>query len=92
MKTRKKFSSSFKTKVVLEVIKEQDSVSELSKKYEIHTKQIYRWKQEFVKNASLIFEKPNKSKEDLKDSDNKKLYEKIGQLQVENDFLKNALS
>jgi transposase-like protein len=87
--TRRKFSASFKTKVALEAIKERLTSQELASKYEVHSNQITQWKKEFLENASAAFE--TKTKEDNDDVEKEKLYGKIGQLQVENDFLKHVL-
>ncbi|MFO7657159.1 MAG: transposase [Bacteroidales bacterium] len=46
-KTRRKFSAAFKTKVVLEAIKERYTLSELAQQYDLHPNQIALWKKEF---------------------------------------------
>lgn len=90
MKTpRRKFSASFKAKVAIEAIKEQTSIPELAAKFELHPAQISNWKREFLKNAELAFE--SKSEKETPTVDTAPLYSKIGQLQVENDFLKKVL-
>ncbi len=53
---RRKFSADFKTKVVLESLKERSSIEELARKYELHPNQISIWKKEFLSNASAIFQ------------------------------------
>ena len=82
--TRRKFTASFKTKVVLEALKERLSIQELSSKFELHPTQIALWKREFLNNASAAFE--TKSKTDDSEKEKDKLYGKIGRLEVENDF------
>ena len=62
--TRRKFSSKFKTKVVLEALKERMSMSELARKFEAQPKQIVQWKKEFLNSAEDVFDK--KSKQDEK--------------------------
>ncbi len=57
---RRKFTSEFKTKVVLQSLKENQTVKEISAKYEIHPQQITNWKKEFLENASLVFTKGTK--------------------------------
>ena len=86
---RRKFGSSFKTKVVLEALKEQSTLQELSSKHEVSIQQIKKWKQDFLSNASVVFEQTNEKKNQENAED--KLYKKIGQLQVEIDFLKDVL-
>jgi transposase-like protein len=91
MSTRRKFSSKFKTKVAIEALQEKLTKQELAQKYQLHPNQIQKWKREFLDNADQVFESDNASKKDP-EKEQQKLYEKIGQLQVEVDFLKNALS
>lgn len=86
---RRNFSSSFKAKVAIEAIKERETLSEISKKYDLHPNQISNWKKEFLENSSSIFETTKKEDtETVEDVD--KLYAKIGRLEVENDFIKKT--
>ncbi|MBL3659107.1 transposase [Fulvivirga sediminis] len=89
--TRKKYTSKFKTKVVLEALKERHSIAELAQKYELAPQQINLWKREFLANAESFFEKKPKSKKSQVDEEKDQLLKAIGQLKVENDFLKDAL-
>lgn len=89
--TRKKYTSKFKTKVVLEAIKELASVADLAQKYELAPQQIHMWKREFLARAEEVFEAKSKSKKARADEEKDALLKAIGQLKVENDFLKNAL-
>lgn len=89
MKKRKNYSSGFKTKVVLEALQERETIQEIGKKYEIHPNQISTWKSQFLSNANSIFEKGLTKPDDEKEKD--ELFKKVGQLQVENDFLKKVL-
>ena len=86
--TRRKFNSSFKAKVALEAIKGQQTLAELAKKFELSQVVISRWKSEFAANAGSVFDKPGKS--DEPDVDTQELYAQIGQLKVENEFLKKS--
>jgi len=88
-KSRRKFSASFKAKVAIEALKEHSSLQELAAKFELHPTQISSWKREFLENADLAF--GSKPEKEDPDSGTGPLYNKIGQLQVENDFLKKAL-
>ena len=90
-KARRKLSSEFKAKVALEALKEKSSIEEIGKKYEVHPVQISNWKKEANEKLSQVF---GKSKHDDAASVEKlmeKLYAQIGQLKVENDFLKKKL-
>lgn len=88
---RRTFSSKFKLKVILDCLKERESLSELSQKYDLHQNQISKWKNDFIENAKLNLAASNKSQENKKDQDIEKLYGKIGKLQMEVDFLKKKL-
>lgn len=88
-KSRRKFSSAFKAKVALEAIKDQQTLQEIASKFEIHPTQISTWKREFIENSAKAFD--SKSKTEEVDKEKSALYNKIGQLQVENDFLKKVL-
>ena len=89
MKKRKNHSSEFKAKVALEAQKGIRSIVEIGQEYQVHPNQVSKWKEEFKKNAYLVFEKEGPAKRDLIEKE--KLYQVIGQLQVENDFLKKKL-
>jgi len=86
---RQKHSGAFKAKVAIEALQERESLSELSKKYGIHPNMISRWKKEFLERAPEIFEKASSDKKE--DTDLEKLYAKIGQLEMEKEYLKKNL-
>jgi len=89
-KTRRKFTSEFKTKVAIEAIKERYTLSELAKRFELHPNQISMWKHEFLDKSTSVFDKKSTTKqEDVVDVE--KLYSKIGKLEMERDFLKKNL-
>jgi len=89
MKTsRRKFTSEFKAKVALEAIRERETIAELSRRFDVHSNMITKWRQEFLTKSSLIFDKDLPDQESEKQFE--KLYAKIGRLEVERDFLKKA--
>ncbi|MFV0248093.1 MAG: transposase [Tenacibaculum sp.] len=65
--------------------KEQSTLSDLSKHFEVHSNQIIKWKRKFLDNASKAFKGTSKQGQEKK---MEKLYTKIGELEVERDFLK----
>lgn len=69
MANRRKFTSKFKTKVVLEALKERSSMAELAQKYEVTLQQIKLWKKEFLNGAENIFESGSKSKKTKSEED-----------------------
>lgn len=90
-KTRRKFTSSFKTKVVLEALKERLSIQELAEKHNVHPTQISNWKTEFLSNASSAFDKGDKKDQKETEKEKDDLYNQIGRLKMENEWLKKKL-
>ena len=88
--SRKKYTSKFKTKVVIEALRERMSNTELAQKYELHPQQISTWKREFLNKAEMVFEKKGSAKSEV-EQEKEHLLQMIGQLKVENDFLAKAL-
>lgn len=87
---RTRYSAEFKSKVALEALREEQTLSELSAKYNVHPNQISKWKKEAMEGMASIFtNKPNKSDERA-EAEIKELHAKIGQLTVERDFLQRA--
>ena len=84
---RRKHSLGFKAKVALEVLKGQETVAQLAARYEVHPGQIQAWKKALVEGASGVFGngKEQKSRNDA--ALIARLYQEIGQLKVERDFL-----
>ena len=89
---RRNFNSEFKTKVVLEALKEVHTLAEIAKKYKLYPQQITNWKMEFLSGAPSVFNK-GKSKDAKTEAEQEKeqLLRKIGELTVELDFLKKRL-
>jgi len=89
---RRKHTSKFKFKVVLEALSERFTIQELGRKYQIHPAQITTWKTQFLKNGEEVFSKKAKDSKTEAEEKEERLLKTIGQLKVENDFLKLASS
>ncbi len=89
-KKRRSFSSDKKFKIVLEAIKGQRQVSEIATEFDVHPNQITNWKKQFLENGASVFSK--KSDTRLTDYEEKEsvLFKKIGEQQVELDYLKDC--
>jgi len=90
-RSRRKFGAEFKKKVAIEALKERSTLAELAEKYELHPNQISTWKQELIEKSVMVFETKSKTDITSKEQDTDKLYNKIGRLEIENDFLKKSL-
>ena len=87
-KKRKNHSTKFKATVALAAIKQEYTLAELSKKFNIHSSQIQRWKRQVLDSLPDIFSKSAGQTEEKKDQEIDDLYRHIGQLKVELDWLK----
>jgi transposase len=90
-RSRRKFTADFKAKVVLEALKERSTIEELARKYELHPTQINTWKREAVANMAAVFSAEKAEGAVESEQQTEKLYAQIGQLKVENDWLKKKL-
>lgn len=86
-KARKKFSAAEKFKIALEAIKGELTIAEISAKYRVHATQINKWKKQALDYLATAFADKLKPQEHHEEK-LAELYQQIGQLKVENDFLK----
>ena len=87
---RRNHSSTFKSKVALAAVKGEQTITELSQRFDVHPNQITQWKNQLLEQLPSVFEQGGKSKEPSVDI--KTLHAKIGELTLENDFLESALT
>jgi len=88
---RKTFDKAFKARVALEAIKGEKTLQQIAQEFEVHTTQVTQWKKQALDNLGDLFERANKKKEEGdSDAETDKLYKQIGQLSVENEFLKKS--
>lgn len=85
---RKKHSTQTKIKVVLEALKGDKTTAELTAKYSIHATQINKWKKAVIEILPEAFSNKRQRQENDQQALVDELYKQIGQLKVENDFLK----
>ncbi len=85
---RKRFKADFKAKVALEALKEIKTINQLAQKYNLHPNQISLWKKELLTRAEEIFRTIKDKEKEKTEELGTKLYQEIGQLKVELDWLK----
>ena len=89
---RKNHSVQTKVKVALEAIKGEKSMAELTSQYSIHPTQINNWKKQALDSIPEAFSGKRKRLENANDELLDELYKQIGQLKVENEFLKKNIN
>ena len=91
-KQRKAIGAKKKAKVAIEAIRQQNTVSELSTKYKIHTTQIHAWRKKLLDEATEIFEQGyTSSREEEFRRRESELFEEIGRFKMELEWLKKSV-
>jgi transposase len=85
---KRELTGRFKAKVALEALQEKKTIAQLAIEYDVHSNQISAWKKQLLENSNHIFERTVEVKDDSKEKEIEKLYNKVGKLTVENDWLK----
>lgn len=84
----KRLSADFKARVALEAAKGQKTASELAQAYQVHPTQISQWKRQLLEKLPELFASGKARKEPPVETATAPLYEEIGRLKVELDFLR----
>ena len=90
--TRKRHSASFKAKVALEAAKQTRTVAELAKAYQVHPVQISQWKKQLLDGAESLFRDGRRRGSDEGQALQAELYERIGRLNMEVEWLKKSVA
>ena len=91
MSKRNQYTAEQKTSIVLEVLREEQTVSEIAAKYGVHPNMLSRWKQEFLERVPEVFKRGmSDAEKELREEKERvaQLERKVGQLTYEVDFLK----
>ena len=90
---KRQFTAEYKAKIVLEILREEKSISEIASRENISVSQLHNWKKEFLENASRVFSQTKIERQaklntrELAERE-QALMAKVGQLTIENDWLK----
>jgi len=91
LKQRKIFSKEFKARVALDAIKGQKTINELSTEYGVHPNQIGQWKKTLLKESAELFARGKDRDAEAHEAERERLYQQIGKLQVELEWLKKTV-
>jgi transposase-like protein len=89
--TRKQHSPAFKARVAIEAIRGEKTLSQLGSQFKVHPMQIAKWRKSAMEQLPELFVDGRKRKGQPADAGNDALYEEIGRLKVELDWLKKKV-
>jgi len=87
---RQSYSKEFKARVALDAFKGQKTVGEIASEYKIHPNQVSQWKKKALEGMAESFARGKSNEVEDLESERDRLYRKVGQLQVEVDWLKKV--
>lgn len=91
MHKRKQYSSQLKATVALEAVKNQKTIAEIGSEYSVHPNQVGKWKKQLLEQLPLLFSDGRKKSDADKQRTEAELYQQIGQMKVELDWLKKKV-
>ncbi len=90
MTTRKQYSAKFKARVAVEAIRGEKTLSQLGSQFKVHPIQIAKWRKAALEQMPELFV-DGRSRQGRNEEDSDRLYEQIGRLKVELDWLKKKV-
>ena len=88
---RKKHTAEFKLKAVIEILKEEKTAQQIAGEMGVHPVVLSDWKKQLIENGAQVFSRKELSKKRTGDREKSELFEQIGRLKVENEWLKKKL-
>lgn len=89
---RRQYTAKFKFQVALEALKEQKTISEIASAHEVHPTQVKHWKKQLQEEGANVFTEKAAKAQQAQSETETRLYEQIGRLKVENDWLKKKVT
>jgi transposase-like protein len=90
-RTKKTYSPEFKLKAVVEVLKGEKTAAQLAGELGVHPMALSEWKKIFTTSGPQIFSRQNRSKNSSEEKEKAELFEQIGRLKMELEWLKKKL-
>lgn len=91
-KQRRQFSAKFKFQVALEALKELKTINEIASSYEVHPTQVKQWKKQLQEGGVNVFDEKTEKTAQVQSTIEATLYEQIGRLQMELEWLKKKVT
>ena len=85
---RRRHGAAFKAKVALEALKMQATAQELATRYGVHPQQVTQWKRQALDGMEEVFSARRQTDHRAREDERARLFEQIGRLKVELDWLK----
>jgi putative transposase len=89
---RRQFTAKLKFQVALEALKELKTINEIASAHEVHPTQVKQWKKQLQEEGASVFSDKGSKTEQVQTEKETRLYEQIGRLKVENDWLKKKVA
>lgn len=95
MATRKRYSADFKSKLVIEALKEQRTVQEIAADHGLNPNLLFKWRKEFLEHPERVFDEKKRAgevqrKEEEVAAEKDAMLRKIGILTIERDYLRQS--
>lgn len=91
MGIHKKYEPAIKARVALEALKGEKTAAQIGSEYSVHPTQVTQWKQELIRRSADLFAKPDNTMARQHEEMTDKLHKTIGEITMENNWLKKKL-
>ena len=92
MTKRRQFSAKFKFQVALEALQGKQTINEIASQHEVHPTQVKQWKKQLTEQGAEIFNEKTAKEQQAQAEVETSLYEQIGRLKVELEWLKKKVT